>query len=316
MKNSLVSVIIPTFNRFECLFKAIESAINQTYPNIEIIVIDDNFENPELRKRINKVITLKYPKVRYLMPDAHLGGSFARNEGIKVATGEYIAFLDDDDEFLPSKVEEQLKVFKTARTERLAMVYCYGNVIYPNGTTEIENTDIVGCPIDTQMYFNIAGTSFWLIRRDVLVEIGGFDKIYCHQDGIVILKLLAKTYTLDIVRKPLVNYYAHNHDAGVTTVSMQSINADKEYFEICKKYFPVLTKKQQKTVMYNTYRSIVLDEYRINEKKLAKQDYKQALQTNMGIKNKLKLACFWICKQVVLHNTLKKDQKYMENTNG
>ena len=85
MKNSLVSVIIPTFNRFECLFKAIESAINQTYPNIEIIVIDDNFENPELRKRINKVITLKYPKVRYLMPDAHLGGSFARNEGIKVA---------------------------------------------------------------------------------------------------------------------------------------------------------------------------------------------------------------------------------------
>ena len=126
MKNCLVTVIIPTFNRFDCLFRAIESAINQTYPNIEIIVIDDNFENPKLRKKINDAIALKYPDVKYLMPDAHLGGSVARNEGVKVATGEYIAFLDDDDEFLPTKVEEQLKVFETARTKQLAMVYCYG----------------------------------------------------------------------------------------------------------------------------------------------------------------------------------------------
>lgn len=316
MKNCMVSIIIPTFNRFYSLFRAIESAINQTYPNIEIIVIDDNFENKKLRKKINDAIALKYPDVKYLIPDAHLGGSFARNEGVKVATGEYIAFLDDDDEFLPTKVEEQMKIFKTARTERLALVYCYGNVIYPNGTIEIENTDIIGCPIDTQMYFNIAGTSFWLIRKSVLVEIGGFDKIYSHQDGIVILKLLAKRYILDIVRKPLVNYYAHNHDTGVTTVSMQSINADKEYFEICKKYFPMLTKRQQQTVMYNTYRNIILDEYRINEKKLAKQDYKKALQTNMGIKNKVKLVYFWLRKQIVLQKTLKKDQKYMENENG
>ncbi len=103
--NKLVSVIIPTYQRNEYLKKAILSVLNQTYSPFEIIVVDDN-SNYELSREV--VCICKEHQVFYLKNNRQKGGCGARNSGILASHGDYIAFLDDDDAWLPSKLQAQI----------------------------------------------------------------------------------------------------------------------------------------------------------------------------------------------------------------
>ena len=107
--SSLVSAIIPTRHRPESLLKAVESAAGQTHSAMEVVVIDgpDAATESMLRK-------LNDPRVRVLALPEPVGGSDARNAGVAAARGEWIAFLDDDDEWLPKKIERQLAMARTA----------------------------------------------------------------------------------------------------------------------------------------------------------------------------------------------------------
>ncbi|VIQ33375.1 glycosyltransferase [Streptococcus pneumoniae] len=120
---------------------------------------------------------------------------------------------------MSDRILKLMACFKKSRMKNLALVYSYGIIIYPNGTREEEKTDFVGNPLFVQMVHNIAGTSFWLCKKEVLELINGFEKIDSHQDGVVLLKLLAQGYQIDIVREFLVNYYAHSKENGITGVT-------------------------------------------------------------------------------------------------
>ena len=97
--NKKVSVILPTHARPRRLETAIESILNQTYKNIEVIVIDDNDPSSPARQETKALMEkyLKDERVIYILNARSLGGGPARNEGIKKATGYYITFLDDDE---------------------------------------------------------------------------------------------------------------------------------------------------------------------------------------------------------------------------
>ena len=101
----LVSVIITTYHNEKLLPRAIECLLNQTYPNIEIIVVDDN--PPESDARIQTACIMEnYPQVIYLKHSRNLNGAAARNTGISVAKGKYIAFLDNDDIFFRTHIAD------------------------------------------------------------------------------------------------------------------------------------------------------------------------------------------------------------------
>ena len=109
----LVSVIIPTYKRLGMLGRAIDSVLNQTYNNIEIIIVDDNNEDSEYRKETERFMK-KYDdniEIKYVKHKQNKNGAAARNTGINNANGVYIAFLDDDDEFSPKKIELQIIFF-------------------------------------------------------------------------------------------------------------------------------------------------------------------------------------------------------------
>ena len=102
-----VSVIIPTYNRAESLKRAIDSVLNQTYKNVEIIVVDDNNPNTTYREENEKSIKKYYgenEKVKYIKHPENKNGAAARNTGIRNATGKYITFLDDDDYFMNNRI--------------------------------------------------------------------------------------------------------------------------------------------------------------------------------------------------------------------
>lgn len=271
--NDLVSIVIPTFNRYEQLFKAIESALSQTYKSIEIIVVDDNYNNKELRNKIKEKIK-NYKEVKYLRPKKHLGGSEARNYAVKYSKGKYISFLDDDDEYYNSKIEEQINIFTKSTDENLALVYCYGDIVYPNGLIEKEKNNYKGCPLSIQMKFNIARTSYWLMKKDVFDLIGGFESIYSHQDGVVLLKLLSKGYKIDLCKKELVKYYFHPRGSGITDVNDKTLNADIKYINMCKGYFHKISKLEQRKVMLKYYNDRNLNLIILNRDKDALEDLK------------------------------------------
>ena len=112
MNKPLVSVIIPTYKRADMLTKAIDSAINQTYKNIEIIVIDDNDPSSKYRFETKKKLSsyIQSGVIRYIENEKNLGGAITRNRAVEQSKGEYIAFLDDDDIFFPTKIEKQVEV--------------------------------------------------------------------------------------------------------------------------------------------------------------------------------------------------------------
>lgn len=111
-EQSLVSVVIPTYNRAELITTAINSVITQTYQNWEIIVVDDNSQdNTE-----SIVNSIKDRRIRYFRHQTNLGGSIARNTGIQMSQGRYIAFLDSDDLWLPLKLQLQLETISAQNT--------------------------------------------------------------------------------------------------------------------------------------------------------------------------------------------------------
>ncbi len=115
-----VSVIIPTYNRFNFLLNAINSAFNQTYKNIEVIVVNDCSTQEEYYSYDFKTefgenfYILHLPKNSRKIFGNICGGGNSRNIGMMLASGEYIAFLDDDDNFLPTKIEKQIEAMKNS----------------------------------------------------------------------------------------------------------------------------------------------------------------------------------------------------------
>ena len=119
-----VSVIIPTYSRPDNLLRAINSVLEQTYQNIEIIVVDDNGKGTPYQLETEKCISnlIETGKITYIKHDINKNGSAARNTGLKVCTGFYYTFLDDDDYLYPQKIEKQVRVLQ--HNKDCDMVYC------------------------------------------------------------------------------------------------------------------------------------------------------------------------------------------------
>src|SRR2546429_9117536 len=106
-----VSVIIPTYNRAEFLCSAITSVLNQTFHNFEIIVVDDASQD-HTREVMN---SLGDKRIRYIRHEKNKGVAATRNTGLVNAKGTYIAFLDDDDEWLPEKLQKQFNLLESCQ---------------------------------------------------------------------------------------------------------------------------------------------------------------------------------------------------------
>ena len=107
----LVSVIIPTYKRADKLLRAINSVCNQTYENLEILVVNDNENDDQYTKELLVLFeNITDPRVRLVFQERHINGAAARNAGIKKAKGEFIAFLDDDDIWMENKVQRQIDI--------------------------------------------------------------------------------------------------------------------------------------------------------------------------------------------------------------
>lgn len=175
-ENPLVSVVIPTFQRVSTLKRSIDSVLKQTYRNIEIIVVDDNNDD-EFHKETVTLIEETYIgfPVKLFFAGQNQGRSAARNEGLRICNGEYVMFLDNDDEFTSTKIESQLSVLIKAGSNFAA---CYSNYVRVKNERivvrcgERRSGQLLVESIARDLFVH-AGSNL-LVKKAVALGVGGF----------------------------------------------------------------------------------------------------------------------------------------------
>lgn len=240
--NDLVSVVIPTYKRPLYIERAIESVINQTYDNIEIIIVDDNGLGSENQKITEKSLSkyIKNERIKYIINQNNVGGAESRNNGVKHSKGKFIAFLDDDDTYNENKVMEQMKMLNNDNS--IDVCYC-GMAYLESDGTKVGKRDIYlegsSNLLSRHIYRPITGTPALLIKRSVFDGINGFDPLKRYQDANLIFKLLANGYKFKCVKRELVNVYLHPGER--ITNPLTRIKLELEYIENNLQYLDKLT---------------------------------------------------------------------------
>ena len=162
-----VSVIITTYNRPSYLEQAVESVLEQTYDDVELVVVDDHSRTPA-REVLEDVETGPLSEVECLRHEENRGANAARNTGLEAATGEFVAFLDDDDRWVPEKLQRQVDAFDRAPDD-VGVVYTGARVIEEGA----DRSERIPPPVDGDMTKallcrNVVGTmSAVMVRADV-----------------------------------------------------------------------------------------------------------------------------------------------------
>lgn len=266
-----VSVIIPTHNRAHLIGRSIQSVLNQTYQDFEIIVVDDG--STDNTREVIKEFQRKDKRINYTKHDKNKGGSAARNTGIKASRGEYIAFQDSDDEWLPEKLEKQIEVFKKEPAE-VGIVYSDMWRITKNEKRYFYSPKIM--PKDKIIYeqaldYGVSniGIQTSLIKKEVFDKAGMFDEKFPRFIDLEFFIRLSKHYYFFHIEEPLVNYF--DADKGISSNPKTLITARKLILE---KYFEDI--KKNKETLAKHYIGICNSLYKSNEFEEARE-YSQVI---------------------------------------
>lgn len=249
MENSLISVIVPTYKRKpEMLKRCVDSVLSQTYKNIELIIVDDSPEDYIFREEVKFFLNNYDDKIYYIQHKHNMGANIARNTGVDSSNGKYIAFLDDDDEWLPTKLEKQYKVI--CNQPNVALVYCKAQVINENSgdTKPIINWMYRGNQHQRLLKQNIIGSnSFVLVDKEKFYLVGKYDETLPSNQDYDLFIRLTKDYEIDFIDEVLVNYYIHDGER-ISTNPEKQLQGRLGLYE---KYLPELKKNKDLLTIWN-----------------------------------------------------------------
>jgi glycosyltransferase involved in cell wall biosynthesis len=242
----LVSIIIPTFGRGrDFLLKALRSCIRQTYRSVEVLIVNDNRHDSPLHRVVSELVLSEFPddsRIRVMETTGGLGGSNARNMGMAAARGEYVAFLDDDDELLAESVAVRLGVLK-----RMEVDFVCSDFFKEKGRRRKYAEVSVG-DLEEFLISGYCHTPCLLIRRKSALDVGGFPDVPKFQDYLFVLTLLGNGKVG--VRVPVPLYVQNVHREQRITNNASFEIAWRRRREIEARYVKDITERAKKDVSY------------------------------------------------------------------
>ncbi len=210
----LVSVIIPTYNRANLIKRSLKSVLDQTYKNLEIIIVNDG--STDKTDQIISSLIAQDKRIKYYCYKKNRGAVFARNLGIKKSSSKYIAFQDTDDVWFPTKLEKQVN--KSLKNSQIDLVYT--GISYRNKkdqevarwTPRYKGNKLFKEIICREI---IPGTPTILVKKSTLTKVNNFTESPSNQDYILYIKLAAKNCYFDYIAEPLVKVYQQKR--GITS---------------------------------------------------------------------------------------------------
>jgi glycosyltransferase involved in cell wall biosynthesis len=228
--HELISVVIPTRNRQPRLAAALTSVRDQTWPHLEIIIVDDG--SSDGTAAFLQRLSAEDDRVRVIRNDRARGGGGARNQGIEAASGPYVAFLDDDDLWLPSKLEKQYAMMQ--EPPRPAAVSCSFVVQFPSGRRR--HVRVVPASDEQQILRvnHLGGASMCFTTKEALTAVQGFDAaLSSGQDWDLWIKLRDQG-DVRVCETPLVCYVPHR-DVRITSSVKSAYESQRRIY---RRYLP------------------------------------------------------------------------------
>jgi glycosyltransferase involved in cell wall biosynthesis len=216
----LVSVVIPTYKRGYCIAACIDSVLAQTFGDVEIIIVDDCSGDDTAER----VAAFNDPRIVYLALATNQGGAVARNTGIGRARGEFVAFLDSDDTWLPTKLAKQVDGLQRGGA-RCALSYTWLACVDDDGVETLRiHPDIDGDCFEQMLVSNFIGSfSNLVVRRELLVAQGGLDEAFRScQDWDLFIRL-CRDGSVHCEREYLVRYLQSVTDAVRISTNPRSV---------------------------------------------------------------------------------------------
>lgn len=252
-----VSVIIPSYGHPDYLAKSINSVINQTFKDWELIVVDDNDPDTASRKQTEDLLTKMMgidSRIRYICHDRNRNGAVARNTGFAAAEGEYISLLDSDDEYMPMRLEKCLAAMEN-ESDKIAGVYTgcefrhYGKTYFKS--TNVHSGNHLVKTLACSFGFFTGSNIF--VRKRVIDELNGFDPSFLrHQDYEFLVRLFLK-YDLKGITEILVI----KNNEGFNVPNLQkTIEIKNQYLTKFDTVIKSLPKSDQNLIFQRNYIAI------------------------------------------------------------
>lgn len=197
MASPCVSIILPTYNRVALLPRAIDSVLDQSYRDLELIVVDDcSTDGTE-----QELLKITDPRLRLIRQKVNSGPSAARNAGIRASTGQYIAFQDSDDEWLPGKIEKQISLLEQRDVSGSYPAACYSRFIVSHRSKQTivpsdPQDNLSGHIYKRLLYENTMGTPTTIYRKDILDLLGYFDESLANREDWDLALRVSRDYTI------------------------------------------------------------------------------------------------------------------------
>ena len=246
-KKGLVSCIIPTYKRSDSLCRAIDSVLSQTYSNVECIVVNDNERNDEYSQVLYQMLKEYNEEPRFVLveQDKHINGAEARNAGIRASRGEYVAFLDDDDEWLPQKLEKQITILNADST--IDGVSCLYQEL-AEGKVFHSCPPYTGDGLHKKVFQREVAvfTSTIVLRREALLNSGIFDNTLRRHQDLQLLLDFTKEHKMAVLNEYLV--YLHS-DSSINRPSYEKlVDIKKDFFRAVASHLDLYSKREQRQI--------------------------------------------------------------------
>ncbi len=247
----LVSIIVPTYKRHEEMVgRALKSLMSQTYKNIEIVLVDDNAkpELKEYREEISQLVDkLGDERIKLVQNEQNLGGAGSRNAGAKIASGEYITFLDDDDMYLEEKVSNQVSYMLKNECDM-----CFTNLNLYNEKDEIVDVrthdDIKSFDNEYLMKYHltkqITGTPTFMLKKSLFDEIKGFEIVPMGQEYYLMYKIIKSGAKICYLNH--CDIKAYRYDIEAISTGKNKIPGERKLYKFKKSNFKVLSLKERR----------------------------------------------------------------------
>ena len=273
----MITVIIPTYGMPVFLDKTIESVVNQTYNNWELIIVDDNNPNTDARVATEKLVCERIQKdkrISYIKHDSNRNGAVARNTGFAAAKGEYIALLDSDDEYTPERLERCYEKMLSAPKD-VAGVYT-GCEFRRKGKVYRQFTDVqTGRFLEDTLActFMFCTGSNIFVRKSVIDELQGFDPTFLRQQDYEFLVRLFERYSL--IGIPEVLVVKNNENFNVPNIDKQ-IAIREKYLGKFSGIIKSLPKDTQNYIFFSNHIALAETAMSQNKFSVANEYYKKA----------------------------------------
>lgn len=261
----LVSVVVATYKREKSLRKSLKSLVEQTYNDVEIIVVDDN-ANEEWNKKVQMIIDEinQLHPIIYIKNEINKGSAETRNIGINKSSGNYITFLDDDDIYLPNKIKNQVEHMIELGSDfsitDLELLNENGKRIETRTREYIKDTSRESL-FKYHLMHHITGTDSMMFKREYILKIGGFPAIDVGDEFYLMQRAIEEGGKFSYLPICDIKAYVHTQTDGLSS-GESKINGENILYDFKIKHFDKLDKKSIRYIKMRHYAVLAFAELR------------------------------------------------------